>query len=84
MTSGLQDQDPNAKLAGAILGTGAGTFLGNQVVRNGNAAAIAAAINGNMTIANSIAGSIQPFAATGASVTQEYVGNQTEKWLNRK
>ena len=83
-TSAIQNQDPTAQLTGTVLGTGAGTLVGNSVVRNGNAAAIAAAINGNMTTANSVAVSVQPLAIGGSAAMQELVINKTENWLNKK
>ena len=83
-TSAIQNQDPTTQLTGTILGTGVGTLVGNSVIRNGNAAAIAAAINGNMTTANSVAVSVQPLAIGGSAAMQELVINKTENWLNKK
>ena len=83
-TSAIQNQDPTAQLTGTVLGTGVGTLVGNSVVRNGNAAAIAAAINGNMTTANSVAVSVQPLSVILSSGAQEVVGNNTENLLKKK
>ena len=62
----------------------AGTLVGNSVVRNGNAATIAAAINCNMTTTNSFAVSVQPLSIILLSGAQEVVGNNTENLLKKK
>ncbi len=88
ITSAIQNQNPGVKLVGTMAGTGAGSAVGNTagkaIISNGNAAAVAAAINGNMTTANAIAVSREPLNAALSSSAQEYVGFETEKRLNKK
>ena len=88
ITSTIKRENPGVKLVGTIAGTGAGSVVSNTVgktiISNGNGAALAAAINGNIPMANAIAASRQPVNAVLSSGIQEAVGNKTESLLNKK
>ena len=83
-TSAIQNQDPTAQLTGTVLGTGAGTLVGNSVVRNANGLLIYSAIDTNMTILKTTAVSVQPLSVILSSGAQEVVGNNTENLLKKK
>ena len=84
ITSAIQRENPGVKLVGTIVGTGAGSAVGSAIVHNGRGAAVAAAINGNMITATTIANTVQPANAVLPSLAQEYFGLETEKRLNKK